>query len=313
MGPYLALASAVFFGIANVYARRGLEKDQLDNLTGLLITVLVNNLTNLVVVPAYGLERALAGFHWQGATYFAAAGVLNTFAGRALLFASIERIGASRAGVLKVTAPTFTVLLGVLVLGEVISGWAWLGIVVVLAGVLLISLETVGQGSQLAVYSAQRSAPGGGGAGLAISGSGIMLGLLAGVSVGAGNVCRKLGIILFPSPLAGSFVGSAAALVCIGGLQLVRSRSGGRRGTVFSHLKGPYAFAGVFTSLGMYSLLFALRLTTVSVASAIAASEPLFTMLASTLLLGSLEMLNLITVTGAIVVLSGVGLLLAVS
>src|SRR5690606_36328987 len=66
--------------------------------------------------------------------WFALAGVLTIFIGRVFLYASIQHLGAVRASAIKRLNPFFSVLLGVVLLGDRLDG-------PMLAGMALISLS----------------------------------------------------------------------------------------------------------------------------------------------------------------------------
>ena len=56
--------------------------------------------------------------------WFAGAGVFTAFVGRVFFYSSVEKLGAMRSSALKRLSPLFAVLLGVLVLGETLTGGA---------------------------------------------------------------------------------------------------------------------------------------------------------------------------------------------
>lgn len=151
MGQIFALLNAIFMGLGNVCARKGMEDGKIDRFSGLFVTLVINNLLNCFFLVIYFWRYDGVQFNLPGLFYNVIAGFLNSFAGRWALFISISYIGASRAGILKIVTPLFAILGGVFLLKETISLQSWLGIMVVLAGVVCISVETTENEGRLAV------------------------------------------------------------------------------------------------------------------------------------------------------------------
>lgn len=315
MGVLFATLSAASWGISNIFARKGLEDKNVDACTGLFISLLVNNVMNVLIISVYLAIGGSIHINLPGMLLFMGGGILNSCAGRGILFASISMIGASRGGVLKATYPLYAVLGGVFLLGERVSGRVLIGIAIILGGIILISLETAEKKGILAVNNdAAVTAGGGTGNGSlpifqqSMSKKGIALGLLASFFLGSGNVFRKAGLAYIPSSLVGVSAGALVALFFITAFQLWR----GKKDQLILALKKPniaYYLVGVFTSFGLYSLFLALKLLPISLANPIASSEPLFTMLASLIILGEKEVLTIRTFLLALVIIAGVVIL----
>ena len=302
MGQLFSLISAASWGISNIYVLNATENENIDRFTGVIITLLVNNIINVIILGIYFLSSPEIIINMKGMLYFGVAGFLNGFVGRALLFLSISYIGASRAGLFKVTSPMFAILGGIFILRESISGSIWIGIVIVLTGVLMISLETVrnstiiqANGNKGCINRINISMPK----------QGIILGLLSGFFLGSGNMFRKLGVIFIPNPFLGVAVGSFTALSAALLFQLINGNFGKFISAV-KKMNKYYVMSGFLTSMALYSLFSALKYTSVTVSNSIAASEPLFTILASLILLGKKEVLTIRTFIGASVVIVGI-------
>jgi drug/metabolite transporter (DMT)-like permease len=318
MGELCALLSAIFMGIGNVCARKGMEGKKVDRFSGLLITLLINNCLNFFLILIYLLNYGWFPINLPGLVYNVVAGLFNSFTGRWALFCSIAYIGASRAGILKVVTPLFAILGGVFLLKETITCQAWLGIAVVLAGVVFISVETSEKEGRLSLdqsvktkvgpsFPPKVSSPARKKSGF--SGMGIVLGLSASLFFAGGNVCRKLGVSYIPNPLVSVTIGSFAALLSAVTVRLFCGK-GFEVVNTFKNIDIYYFFSGIFTSLALYSLFGALQLIPISIASSISASEALFTIMASRVLTCEREMLNGRLVAGALVVTGGIVTLL---
>jgi drug/metabolite transporter (DMT)-like permease len=301
VGQILALLSAIFMGFGNVCARKGMDEGKIDRFSGLFITLTVNNVLNFSFLIITLFRSGGIALNVEGLVYNTVAGISNSFVGRWTLFASIASIGAARAGILKVVTPLFAILGGVFLLREGVTAQAWLGIFVVLSGVVYVALETSASGERLRVgpLAKRRFFPA----------RGIMLGLLASFCFAGGNICRKLGVSYIPSPLWSVTVGSLAAWASAG-IVLLAWGKGPEMVAALQKMNPYYLCAGLFTSLALYSLFGSLEMIPISIASSIGATEALFTILASRILAGAQEMLSWRVVAGALVVIGGVVILI---
>lgn len=142
--PHLMLGSVLVFGGALAYAGYLVGSGEIiqrvgaNRFTGIALSIsclccivhflIANPLASLrVSTHVYGLGLALAFF--------------CTVLPATLLTNGIRRIGASQAALIGGVGPVSTIYLGMVFLGESISGWQSVGAVLVLAGVLLISLN----------------------------------------------------------------------------------------------------------------------------------------------------------------------------
>lgn len=306
MGVLLALAAGLFFGASNITIRQGQIQGEMDQATGLFIGLLVNNALNLVVLGTL----SLAGFRpppLSGAAvaFFAAAGILTSLAGRRLLFSGIRAVGPSRAVALKITAPLFAILLGVLLLQERLAGFSSLGVAAVLAGTCLVSWEAPPVPPSPAGTREYPGAP----AGTARFRRGVLLALAAGLALGTGSVFRKLGLIYYPHPVMGVAVSSLSALVVMLFIFALRGRLGEELRAAPDLLRGGYLWTGLFTSLAVYAAYAALLRSPVSIVNSVKAAEPFFTILGSSLFLRSYEVITARFAAASVVIILGVVIL----
>jgi drug/metabolite transporter (DMT)-like permease len=109
--------------------------------THVLVVVLLVNvavLTPLAVVSSGGGGFGLTP---TAIVAFAAAGMVGTLLGRAAFYLGIKRIGAARAEPLKASTPLHATVLAVVLLGEVVTPPQVAGIVLVVAGVAVVSWD----------------------------------------------------------------------------------------------------------------------------------------------------------------------------
>jgi drug/metabolite transporter (DMT)-like permease len=302
MGEILAAAAGLFFGLSNITVRQGQMQGKMDPFTGILIGVVLNNGLNLLLLAIFVLwGPPFPPLNLPAAGYFAGAGLLTSFLGREYLFKSIRLIGPSRAVALKITAPVFTVILGILVLNESIAIPAFMGIALILAATYFISLEqlTVQRGSgrpidleKLLDKKTYRK--------------GVATALLAGAALGTGNVFRKMGVLHYGSPLVGVSIGSFAALIYMLILLARRGKLDEALVSLPQMFQGGYLWTGALTSLALYATFSALLFSPVSIVNSIKAAEPLFTIIGSYLLLRSGEAITPRLIYLTLLVIAGV-------
>jgi drug/metabolite transporter (DMT)-like permease len=302
MGELLALAAGLFFGLSNITIRQGQLQQEMDQFTGIFVGVVLNNALNLLLLALFVLRGSpFPPMNLQAAGYFAAAGLLTSFMGREFLFKSIRLIGPSRAVALKITAPVFTVILGILVLHEKIAIPSFLGIGLILTATYFISLEQgaaqrkSGRPVDVKTFLDKKRYR-----------KGVAAALLAGMALGAGNVFRKMGMLYYGSPVVGVSISSFAALLYMLILLARRGRLGDALESLPKMLKGGYLWTGALTSLALYSTFSALLFSPVSIVNSIKAAEPLFTITGSYLLLRSREVITKRLVYLTLLVIAGV-------
>lgn len=77
----------------------------------------------------------------RGVFAFIGAGIVGTLVGRAFYYTGIRRIGASRAETIKASMPLHAAILAVIVLGEAMTLGQFSGVVLIVLGIGMVSLE----------------------------------------------------------------------------------------------------------------------------------------------------------------------------
>jgi drug/metabolite transporter (DMT)-like permease len=199
-GDAFAIASAVCFAAANVTLVRGAAPGDDDN--GAFLSLLLTAAIAGAGWVAIGTMRGFAPITLEAVGWFAAAGIFTSFIGRVFVFASLQRLGAMRGSALKRFNPFFAVLLGVLVLGERLSGAMLAGMALLVASfVLLVKNSLAGE------RDARRQG----------ARAGYIFGIVSGLGYATGYLFRKMGLADAPDPWLGAAVGSlVGALMFIG-------------------------------------------------------------------------------------------------
>jgi len=242
-----------------------------------------------------GVRAAPWSWNWKGAGLFAIGGVIGTFLGRRFLFDTVKLLGPSRASVFHSTAPAFALLAAWLLAGELLGPYELALMALVWVG-LWLTQPRAGSLHALAPDMLRK---------------GFLAGLLTVAGFGFGNVLRGLAMRDWSEAALGTVIASVAALAC----QIAFTRDWGRIGAQLRAAdRGAlllYAGCGVATSLG--SIFVSLAMTKIKIALAVLVvhTTPLVIFPVSVFLLKNREELTPRTLSGAGLVLLGIGLLAA--
>jgi drug/metabolite transporter (DMT)-like permease len=284
----LALCSAALFGGMSVGLRLGLNR-RADAALATVATVAGATLVALVVAAA---EVPARGIHAAGAWPFLLAGVLQPGIGQLLVTLAIREAGASRASVVFGVAPLVSVTIALLLLGEPLR-WALVGgaVLIVFGGVEL---------------ARERGRP------EHLRAIGLLYAFAVTVLFSArDNLLRWLSRSTSVPP------GVAAAAALLGGLVVVALALGPRvaRGDPAADASGPrvrrlegvapFLGVGVLFGLSYVALFEAYYRGRVTVVSPLVATESLFGVLLSLLLLRRTELVGRRLVLGALLVVAG--------
>ena len=200
IGDTLAVASAFAFAIASIAIAKAARSKTADN--GVLLSIVM---TGTLSGLAWCLEETstlvkesspLAAVGW-----FAASGLLATVWGRLTLFKAVLLAGVIRATTIRRLTPFFSALLAWAFLGETITGFGAVGMVLMAVSFALLYGDNR---QKLTATEAFRGAD---------IPRGYMFGAICAFLYAASYVVRKQGLETLPDPYFGAMVGSAAALM----------------------------------------------------------------------------------------------------
>lgn len=275
MGELYALGSALCFAISNVTVTRGAPRGAADN--GAFLSLLLTTAIAGACWVGLGAARGFAPVTGAALLWMAAAGVLTAFIGRVFLFESIQRLGPVRATAIKRLNPLFALLLGVVVLGETISGWGLAGVLLVLGSFALLVHAQLAQ---------RKPADEGASAWRQLLNLGYLYGPVSALGYALGYLLRKWGLRETPDPFLGAMVGTLVGAA----LFLLAARfSGAYRAAVGATFRTPNRWlfaAGVAASLGQILYFAALNVSPMSRVALIVSLEVFGTMMLSVVLLG---------------------------
>lgn len=197
------------------------------------------------------------GDWWRGIVWFTVAGICAMVLGRNLLFASIRRLGVTRASATKRLNPFFSVACAAIFLSERITPLAGLGMAVIAMGFGLLVRDSLTRTDD----------------GIVIPIAGYGWGVAAAIAYAGAYVTRKLGLADLPAPAFGTLVSALAGL----GFMLVTATLSLRHRQnllgVFRNLDRWLVMASVAMSVGQISLFVALLYQRISVIVMIASLE----------------------------------------
>lgn len=288
----LAAMAAIFYAAGSVTVKLGVQD------TSVLAGLLASLASGSAVLGGILLISPPEAPSLAGVAAFILAGVFGPMAGRSAAVTGVDRMGASRAVPIQGTLyPVSASLVAALLLGQSLGLWEIIGLVVVVAGVWMLSrrqstVEGRGVPAQAGLPSPQRSIPP------------IVFPLLAGLFYGLSDVARARAVDSWSEPVAGALIGTLTGLLlwgtaaaCVPNLRAKLRFGKGMRW---------FAASGVFAGLAVVSTIQALRTGDVAVVSPIVAAQPLPILILSAMFLRRLERLDFIVVAGGLAIMVGV-------
>ncbi|WP_096435170.1 DMT family transporter [Alteribacter populi] len=284
MGYMLAFLSALCYSITNIVLKKGMSHSQYN---GVWIITLINVIVLGHVLALAVIFGSLPNLNRTGVILFAVAGFLINVVGRSLLYSSIRINGSSKAVAIKNSAPAFTVLFAVVVLHEQITLWPWVGISLIMVGLLLLGVRFFQEGAKVA----QRS--------------GYWLALAAAVAYGLGQGLTKQAMEYMYEPILGVFLGCLTAFLF---LSVIEAGKGNIRSFIranFQKINKYYVCAGVLTSLALLLFYLSVSYILVSYSVAILAIDPVLTVILSKFFLKKEEKVSFLILIVAVLVFIG--------
>jgi drug/metabolite transporter (DMT)-like permease len=292
-GPALAAAAGLGFGVFQTLNRRavgGMNDAYLATFLQLLVALGV-----LLGASAATEDFSLLGEATTASVvWFSAAGLVHFFVGWTLLNMSQMRIGAARTSPLLSTNPVFGAAIAAVWLSEVPAALQWLGILLVLAGAFIVSLERVAE------------------TGWGVDWRDTAPGLATALAWSISPLFIKEGLNGLSSPLLGLTLGMLVAVVFYAAALPLRPRVEGAAIGSMQAL-GFKLLAGVMVGLSTWARWVSLDYTAVAVVLALGLLSVPVVLTLSPILMGShVERVNLQIWTGGFLVVAG-GLVLVLA
>ena len=298
-GYLLSAVALVCFSTAVLATKAASNRVNLE--LGFFVALIVNVAFASCALILHLLTRD-TGLRWNTSAFFlfAASGIFATYMGRWFFYESVVRFGPAKASVFQVSSPLFVALLAWLLLGERLSVWVAIGMVMAISGLALIAFKpgffspSKADQTQLKISFLTR-----------ILQSVFLLGLFSSGAYAVGNVLRGAAVRSWPEPIAGALIGALTGLamhyyfsINKAGL-VVRLRAAERSGLWL------YALVGVANISGQITTIASMRYIPLSLAALVALCTPLLVFPLSYWLFKNQEPLTLNVILGCILTLFG--------
>ncbi|WP_435180216.1 EamA family transporter [Halorussus sp. AFM4] len=285
-----ALLPAVLWGFSPIVSKRGMAAGGTSLQASLVVVVVDTTIYWSALLLVRGVDP-LVGLSARTLGVFAFAGLVGTSLGRLAVFTGVDRVGASVNSAGVSTRPLFATALAVVWLGEAVTLPTVLGVLVLVAGLVVLALA---KGGDVSGWEPRD----------------LLFPVAAAAAFAVGNVVRKFGLETTPATtLQAVAVNETAALVGLAGYALATDR-----GDVFEMPRrtyGLFAVSGTITAVALLSLFEAFARGPVAVVDPLAGTAPLFTTLFAAVLLRDLEEVTRGVVAGAALIVVGAGLITA--
>jgi drug/metabolite transporter, DME family len=286
MAVYFSFQAALCFSIAHILIRRGLVES--NALTGSFISLGMTAILLWLLAPFFVPLEEL----WRPAVLiFFVAGVFAPGIGRTLSYTGIEKIGVARSVPIVNSSPIFASIFAVIFLSEVWLLQNIIGTLLVISGVVLLSLAKPVTGNWRKID--------------------VIFPILGAVSFGVSTTLRKAGLGFVGIPL-----GAAACTAAMGfvfSLALVRAQ-GGTKALKLTRRSAAWLFpAGFINTAATLSVFYALSLGKVVIVDPLVSSNPVFTLLLTSIFLRDLEALSARVIIGALLTVTGTILVVTVN
>ena len=291
MGEALAVLAMTLFSLTNLAVVRGHDGTSRSSgaFLAIFITFLVSTLIWLVMVMRNGwpdINAAVVG-------WFALGGFLTMFVGRVFVYASIQHLGAVKASAVKRLNPFFSVLLGVLILGESITSPMMIGMLLIVMSFAVLVRQAVFSGTEDSMRAAKQSAFD------RILNLGYLYGPVSALAYASGYVARKYGMMMLPDAAFGTMIGALTGIVFfVITAAFVDSYRDDLRKT-FTVFNKWFLMAGCFSTFGQIAYFAALNYIGISKIALITSMEVFMTMVLSTLVFLNKEKLSVDVIVAA--------------
>ena len=306
LGVLVSLGSAISFSLSSVAVRRGVAKAPVSH--GTFVTVLMGVPLFLLAATASGQVLHAGNLSLTSYGLLACAGIVHYVFGRYFNYAGVEAIGAARSGPINALNLPYSIVLAWLFLGEDLSLGIILGIVLALAGPLLMIERRTPARQPVAVPAGSVPAeaqPPAEGEFKMRQLEGYVFAVLCAVGYGTSPV-------LIRSALEGahgvSIFGGFIAYSAASGLLLLSLLLPSRRGLLAAlnvETMRAFFYAGFFVFLAQMLNFIALTLASVAVVGTLIRFSTMFTLMLSWVYNRRLEMITLRTVLGVALTVAG--------
>lgn len=270
MGEIFAILSMTLFSVANVTINRGF--DGRSRSQGAFLSIIMTSGLSAIIWLALGIYDGFPAVSLTAVAWFALAGLLTMMIGRVFLYASIQSVGAVRGSAIKRLNPVFSVLLGVLILGETLSAGGVAGMILIFSSFGVLVWSSLRAAPSQDTHAPPRSTFG------HLADLGYLFGPVSALAYATGYVVRKQGLIVMPDAVFGTMVGAIAGSAAFLAAALASERYRSDVVSAFTVFNPWLTVAGVTSTFGQICYFVALKYATVSKIALITSMEVFLTM-----------------------------------
>ena len=139
-GFLFAILTAVAFALSQVMIRRATYQSE-ESFTAVAVSGLIGTPIFVILLTVFGEWREFISFSWSQYMLLAAAGLVHLIVARFLFFNSTRIIGANPTVAITRTSIVFSVVFGVIFLGESVTILQGFAALVIMFGAILTNTE----------------------------------------------------------------------------------------------------------------------------------------------------------------------------
>ncbi|MDB5744016.1 MAG: protein of unknown function transrane [Polaromonas sp.] len=306
LGYLLSTGGLLLFSAGILVAKAA--STQINLGLGFLIATTTNVVFSALAFAVQWWLRA-DGLQWNGYAFglFAASGVFATYLGRWFFYESVARFGAAKASIFQVSSPLFTALIAWSLLGEKISSWVGFGMVMTIAGLMLVGYKPgFFAGGKKPPPSPSGQAQVKESLHARLLGSVLLLGLGSSLAYAVGNVLRGTAVRAWNEPILGALTGAVAGLLLhllfsSGKQNFMQTLKSARRSGVWL-----YGLLGVLTISAQMCVIASMRYIPLSVATLVTLCTPLLIFPLNYLIFKDKEAITPVTLLGSALTMMGI-------
>lgn len=290
IGLVLALFSGSFNCLSSIFVRRGMYHSG-ESFSPLPISNFAGTIFFGLGVLILGQTNQLVSLSWLGFSSLAAAGVLHFIIGRLLGYTGIRLLGANRANPITTSNILVSALLGIVFLGESVSIYLVLAILLIFGGIILINIRVDSDKQDISKGDLTK---------------GLLATLGGALCWGSSPALVKIGLQEVSSPIVATFISYAAAFI-VAGLLLIHRGNREKLWRLKRDALIPIGMSSVSVSAAHLLRYTAISFSPISLVQALSMSvNGLLVFPLSFLMNRKIEVFNLRIIGGAVIVISGV-------
>jgi drug/metabolite transporter (DMT)-like permease len=285
LGIALALLSAALSGLSVVIVGKYNQKSSALN-----ISIVITMVGMAVLLPLAVIANEFSAITLAGFGLFAIGGLLSPGLVRLLYYGGLKRLGTAVNSSIFAVYPLFSLLLAVLLLDETLALVNWVGIFIVVIGVVLVEM------SSYSPYGKSRR-----------QFRNFVFPILGGLALGVSMIVRKYALDLCNTPVTGVAIAYTFSLIPFAAMMLLHKSA--RDGQSLRQDFRLFWIAGIGQAAAWALAFYALSVESAAMVATLLSIEPIFVVLIASFYLGKSERIGskliasiLITVLGAVLV-----------